>query len=79
MKFFKLCFKKYEYNKKLSLNENISKISNFFSKQKPIYFYDYIKERSLKKIKQEPSLISDSSEGKYKIIFMKNLFIQKQN
>ena len=66
MKYFKLCFKKYEFNKKLSLDENISKISNFFATQKPIYFYDYIKERSLRKIKQEPGLISESSESIYK-------------
>ena len=66
MKYFKLCFKKYEYNKNLTLDENISKISNFFATQKPIYFYDYLKERSLKNIKPELGLISESAENKNK-------------
>ena len=56
MKFFNLCFKEYKYNEKLTLDENISKISNFFAKQKPIYFFDYIKERILRNKSEEQKI-----------------------
>ena len=58
MKFFNLSFKEFKYNEKLTLDENISKISNFFATQKPIYF-DYIKERSIKNISEEQNIRED--------------------
>ena len=66
MKYFKLCFKEFKYNEKLSRDDNISKISNFFATQKPIYFFDYLKERSLKNINEESNLIENLEQSKGK-------------
>ena len=66
MKYFNLCFKEFKYNEKLTRDENISKISNFFAKQKPIYFFDYINERSLKNISEEQNIKEDSKDKKSK-------------
>ena len=56
MHYFKLEFKEYKYDEKLTKDKNISKISNFFATQKPLYFYDYLKERSIKKLKMNKIL-----------------------
>ena len=39
--------KEFKYIEKLTLDENISKISNFFATQKPIYFTNHIKEKNI--------------------------------
>ena len=59
MKYFKLSFKEFKYIEKISLDKNISKISNFFATQKPIYFFDYIKESSIKNISEEKNIRQD--------------------
>ena len=64
--YFKLWFKEFRYNEKLSKDENINKILNFFATQKPINFLDYLKERSLKNIKEEPCLIENSEKKEVK-------------
>ena len=62
MEYFKICFKEYKYNEILTKDENISKISNFFATQKPIYLYDYLKNRSLKNSEKEQSILDSINE-----------------
>ena len=64
MKYFKICFKEYKYNNLLTKDENTSKVSNFFATQNPIYFFDYIKQRSIRNISQEPQLIENYDKNK---------------
>ena len=63
MKYFKLCFKEYKYYDLLSKDENISRISNFFASQNPIYFFDYLGERRNRNISQEPQIIENYEEN----------------
>ena len=71
MKYFKICFKRYKYNEKLTKDENISKISNFFATQKPIYFYDYIRERSIKNIEKKSNISEQNNIISNKIEYQK--------
>ena len=63
MKYFKLCFKEYKYYDLLTKDENISRISNFFASQNPIYFFDYLGERRNRNISQEPQIIENYEEN----------------
>ena len=74
MKYFKICIKKYNYDEQLTKDENISKISNFFATQKPIYFYDYLTERSIKKIEKEPSILEKNYKVSNKIKYLKKKY-----
>ena len=71
MKYFKICFKRYKYNEKLTKDENISKISNFFATQKPIYFYNYIRERSIKNIEKKSNISEQNNIISNKIEYQK--------
>ena len=71
-----LCFKEYINVEKLNKDENISKISNFFATQKPIYFSDNIKERNMKNVIEEQTILEESE---VEIINNKNKNNNKNN
>ena len=81
MKNLNLCFKEFKFNEKLTLEENISKISNFFATQKPIYFSDHIREKNMKNVVEEQTILDKTEvkmiDAKKKIIIKINLFFQK--
>ena len=71
-----LCFKEYINVEKLNKDENISRISNFFATQKPIYFSDNIKKRNMKNIIEVQTILEESE---VEIINNKNKNNNKNN
>ena len=57
-KYYKLDFKTFEYDKNLSHDKNISKLSNFFAKKKPIFFVERKEKKIMKNYLKKKRVIN---------------------